>query len=69
MPTKLRPCPFCGSPVTRSYDQCSDKTVYLCSSHACGAEVAFWSAYVKTREDSDRLWDSRAATAKEGGDR
>lgn len=63
-PTKLSPCPFCGSPAVRNYDQCSGKTVYLCSSLLCGAEVVFWSAEAATREDYDRLWNSRTADSK-----
>ena len=58
-PTKLKPCPFCGSPVTRSYDPFYETTIYHCA-----AEVTFRGAGVRTREDSDRLWNSRTTDSK-----
>ena len=63
-PTKPEPCPFCGSPVIRSYEPFYETTTYHCSNNWCAAEVAFHGAGVKTREDSDRLWNSRTTDSK-----
>ena len=63
-PTKPKPCPFCGSPVTRSYDPFCETTTYHCANNWCAAEVTFHGAGVKTREDSDRLWNSRPTDSK-----
>ena len=63
-PTKPKPCPFCDSPVSRSCDPFYGTTTYYCANSWCAAEVAFHGAGVKTREDYDRLWNSRTADSK-----
>lgn len=63
-PTRLNPCPFCGSPAARSYDPVDETTIYLCSDRMCGAWVIFRGAGVKTREDADRAWNSRTSDSK-----
>ena len=63
-PTKLKPRPFCGSPVIRNFDPFYEVAFYHCANNWCAAEVTFRGAGVKTREDSDRLWNSRSTDSK-----
>ena len=63
-PTKPKPCPFCGSPVSRSFDPFYGTAIYHCANNWCAAEVTFRGAGVKAREDSDRLWNTRTTDSK-----
>jgi hypothetical protein len=61
---ELKPCPFCGAPVTMHYTGSSDWE-FECSEDAdkCGASVIFWVRAEDEPTEARRRWNARAVGA------
>lgn len=61
---KLKPCPFCGSPVAMISKPLFEIPMVVCTNqHFCGAALSFVGA--KTEESVIERWNERKEAPKE----
>lgn len=64
IPSRLRPCPFCGGAVIRVTGIVYDLNFFKCTNPDCGATMSFDNDYSNTHTDEAiRQYNTRAPDA------
>lgn len=56
---KLKPCPFCGSPVRVRLNPLTGGITFICEDPDCGADVMFYAGDRKSLKRNAKLWNGR----------